>query len=266
MKIWITLIITTMFVMSGCSYVTPGGPANMKVFTQAEIKDAQTLEIIQRQPVSPLPVSMVAVRVQAPGYQSYTTRGCGSGKYSVITSRDIEEESDFARIKQLQEIANIAPLNRLLIEKNLTSDLQLRRAAAALNADMILLYTIETDFFVGDDADVVTALTLGLSWHRQAKVATTASALLMDARTGYVYGTAEATEKQTQPANLWTSADAVDQSRRKTERAAFVKLIDEFEKFWPWVIAQQKQRLAAKENRSPGQYHLTSPAQPHPEK
>jgi hypothetical protein len=73
---------------------------------------------------------------------------------------------------------------------------------------------------------------------KEAKVTVTASGGLIDVRTGYIYGLVEATSQEKQIASSWTSQDAVDQSRQRAERKAFVQLIDEVEKTWGKVLAE----------------------------
>ena len=81
-------------------------------------------------------------------------------------------------------------------------------------------------------------ISLGLSPNQQARVVTTASAVLMDTRNGYVYGTAEATERNERLASGWTSDDAIDAARLKTEKGAFEKLVENLETTWKTVLAR----------------------------
>jgi hypothetical protein len=105
-----------------------------------------------------------------------------------------------------------------------------------MHADVLLIYTLDTTFLVEDKVAPLTVVTLGLSPNQQAKVVCTASALLMDTRNGYLYGLAEATDRQDQLASAWTSGAAVDQARRRTETKAFSKLVAELEKTWAGVV------------------------------
>ncbi len=230
---------------AGCaSYVTPGRAADMRVFGAAattnpsidEQSDPSVVRSIDKQPLANFPSSIAVARVQAPGYTSATAQGWGSGRYSIITTRDVEEPKQLDRLSHLPLVSGIAPLNRLLLPPELNSDVELRRAAAALHADLLLIYTRDTQFLVEDSAAPLTVVSLGLSPTQQARVVSTASAVLMDTRNGYVYGTAEATEKQNQIASAWTSDSAVDQSRRRAETKAFEKLVNEFEKTWSGVV------------------------------
>ena len=69
-------------------------------------------------------------------------------------------------------------------------------------------------------------------------VSSTASAILMDVRTGFLYGALDSSEKVTTTASAWTTSDAVEASRKKTEKAAFEKMVGEFEPFWKKVVAR----------------------------
>ena len=70
----------------------------------------------------------------------------------------------------------------------------------------------------------------------KAHVSTTASAALFDVRTGFVYGVAESTVVEQQRATMWSSEDAIENARLKTEAESFQKLIGEFEKLWKGVV------------------------------
>jgi hypothetical protein len=67
---------------------------------------------------------------------------------------------------------------------------------------------------------------------------TTASAVLMDTRNGYVYGVAEASSRTTKMMGAWGSDGAIDESRRHTETDAFNKLTGEIERMWNGVARQ----------------------------
>jgi phosphosulfolactate phosphohydrolase-like enzyme len=143
-------------------------------------------------------------------------------------------------------ITGIAPVNRLLLPQQFNSDLELRQAAAAMHCDMLLIYTLDTTFTVEDAAVPLSVITLGLSPNEIAHVACTASAVIMDTRNGYVYGVAEATERQIQLASAWTSEAAVDQTRRRTEAKAFEKLTTELQGAWAGVVRQMTSQPAAR--------------------
>jgi len=178
------------------------------------------------------------VRVQAPDYASNTAQSFGTGAFCVVTTRDVEKPEQIDRLGKLPMVSGIAPLNRLLLPQNLQSDLELRQAAAQLQADMLLIYTLDTQFKTEDKAAPLSVITLGLAPNQQVRVTSTASAVLMDTRNGYIYGLAEATDQQNHMTSAWQSEVAVDETRRATESAAFGKLVGELETTWHGVVAR----------------------------
>ena len=76
------------------------------------------------------------------------------------------------------------------------------------------------------------AETLGLAPNKRYKINATASAILMDTKTGYIYGAIEETENRSGLTIAWGSSNAIEASRKAAERAAFEKLLASFEPFW----------------------------------
>jgi hypothetical protein len=231
-------------VLAGCgtSYVTPGRGAKL-----AEISnpDRDVERALGRKPSANFPARMVMVRVQSPGYRSYGNSGYGTGRYSVVTTRDIEEDKHFERVKNFPMVAGLTPISRLLLPENLDSDRPLRQAAASLQADLLLLYTVDTSFRI-DEANLgpLTMITLGFLPNKEATVTATASALISDVRTGFVYGLAESTAQERQRANVWTTQQAIDQSRLAAEKKSFEQLLDEISKTWSGILAEHAYRSA----------------------
>jgi hypothetical protein len=118
------------------------------------------------------------------------------------------------------------------LPKSLSSDLDLREAAAKLQTDAILIYTIATEFSDNEVIAPLTTLTLGLAPNKRYKINSTASAILMDTKTGYVYGALEEGESRSGLTIAWGSSGAIEASRKKAERAAFEKLLASFTPFW----------------------------------
>jgi hypothetical protein len=138
-------------------------------------------------------------------------------------------------------VAGVAWLNRLLVPANLTDDRELR-AAAGLRADLLLVYTFDTRFEGESFATPLAIVTLGIFPTRVESVKTTASAILIDTRTGFVHATAEGNGDAGQLANLWTSKNAMDDARKRSERRAFEALVTGFEKAWPGVLVANASR------------------------
>jgi len=241
--------------LSGCQhYIPPSGrvdlsaissPASPESASQRPSGSGPTLqESFAARPAAGFPAGIAAVRVQAPAYRSYYTEReggvYGAGRYSVITVKEVEDEADFERLSKLPEIAGLISISPLLLPQKLEDERQLREAAARLKADMLLLYTFETTFHDKDFAPPLTAVTLGLSPNRQISVHVTASALLIDTRTGFIYAAFETNEKQKLLSDAFTSNLMADRARQNAEKAAFKGLVKEFETQWPAVVERAK--------------------------
>lgn len=248
-------LITLATMLTGCAleYRTPGAGADVAALFEAADEDIQ--EIVNRQPASPLPANLVAIRLQDATYWSHSCEGgkVRRGAYSIITTRDIEQDEDFARIQNFPQVAQVGTLNRLLLPGNIVTDKDLRLSAAKLRADMLLLYTVDTKYWSEDNAKPLSVFTLGMAPSVNLHMVSTLSGVLCDVRTGYIYGTVEATEKQKQLTSWWANSDTADQARLRGERAAFVKMLDQFEKLWIGVAAER----AAVMNMQSGTYYTT---------
>lgn len=220
---------------SGCAtkYVTPGGPARLEAIRDPDIREA-----FSAKPEANFPASLVAVRVQSSGYRSWGVQSYGHGKYSVVTMRDFEDDAHNQRIRSQPGIENVVTMNRMLLPEKLDSEVSLRAAAAKLHADMLLIYTMDTQFFGRNRSRPLTVFTLGVGPTKDLLVSSTASAMLVDVRTGFIYGALEGTQRATRNSTIWTTRDAVEASRKETEKAAFEQLIGEFEPFWKSVAAR----------------------------
>lgn len=236
--------------VGGCtSYAAPGRGADMTVFqaAQALTTDEKIRGAYAAEPLASFPASIAVVRVQGEGYRNYAGYdGYGSGRYSVITRREVEKQEQFDRLAKLPGVAGVAPLGRLLIPERLQNDQELRVAAASLRADLLLIYTFDTQFSSDNYAGPLMVVSLGLLPTKVESVKTTASAVLLDTRTGFVHAVAEGSGDAGQLANAWTSSDAADDARLRAERRAFEALIEEFAGVWPMVLAANESRGAPK--------------------
>lgn len=227
--------------LSGCAhYVPPSGRADFTAFASQSMKES-----FEAKPAAGFPAGIVAVRVQAPHYRNYYTEReggvYGEGRYSIVTVKEVEEDTHFQRLAALPQVGGLISLSTLLLPRTLQSDRELREAAARLKADMLLLYTFETTFHESDASKTLTLVTLGISPTRRVTVRVAASALLLDTRTGFIYAALEANEKRQPLTNAWHSNDTADRARRDAEKAAFKGLVNEFEKAWPKVVERAKQ-------------------------
>jgi hypothetical protein len=188
------------------------------------------------QPAATFPATLAIARVQASGYSSYShPASSGRGKFAVITTREIEDDSDLQRILDQPQLAGVATLTRMLIPDEPQSERELRMAAARLRADLLLVYTLESSFRTEGRLIPVAVLSLGLLATDKVHLNAVASAILVDTRTGFVYGTAEAVAREDEWQHLM-SAPSYDAQRLDTERQAFHALVGEFEHLWADVL------------------------------
>lgn len=187
-------------------------------------------------PLADFPAVLAVARVQGQGYISAVGPSYHTAGFSIVGGREAESDRSIRRLESLPLVLGVAPLNRLVVDANARNEEDLRRAAARVQADLLLLYTFDTRSSVETTIPLLGLATLGLFPTEEARVRTTAAAVLIDTRSGYVFGIAEATHTEKQPANEWTSGDAVSQAWRRAERRAFDDLVDQFEVLWDRVV------------------------------
>ena len=231
-------------IISGCaSYVTPGAGAPSKALgitpqEQKDQTDSGIAAVMEKKPLASFPASVAVVRVQAAGYRTRTAYGIGTGEYCVVTLRDIESDADVARISALPMLRGVAALNPIVLPPQLQTDYELRLAAARVHADMLLVYTIDTQFLESDHTTPLSVITLGATTTKNLRILSTASAALLDTRSGYVYGLADATKIFEQHQNAWKTEDEVDHSRRKVEGDAFSAMVTDLQTTWSGIVRE----------------------------
>ena len=221
--------------LSGCAhYVTPGAAVRLQDIDRADIA-----EVAARKPSPNFPARLAVARVQANGYKSYSNEAHGSGSYSVMTTQELATEEQFQALSKWPAVAGVAPVSRMLLPAQLRSLDDLRLSAAKLQADVLLVYTVDTSFRVnGRGYGPLATISLGTLPDRDAHVTSTASALFIDVRTGFIYGASEATAKASGLTSFWGSQDTVDRKRLEAERDAFGLLVAEAGKTWSGIAGQ----------------------------
>jgi hypothetical protein len=135
--------------------------------------------------------------------------------------------------------AAVAPVSRLLVPARLGDTRDLRAAAAQLRADALLIYTIDTRFRTESAAlGPLQTIALGFLPSRKAVVNATCAFMIVDVRTGFVYGTGETTATEDQRSDVWGTERAIEAARLKAERQAFEDGLGEVETLWASIVAQ----------------------------
>src|SRR5262249_41447872 len=90
---------------SGCAtYTTPGAGVTLESLANADVDIAELLKL---EPAARFPARMTVARVQASGYYSHSNGCYGSGRYCVVTTRDIEPEAAFERLSKMPQVAGL---------------------------------------------------------------------------------------------------------------------------------------------------------------
>lgn len=234
-------------VIGGCGqhYVTPGGGVSMLALTDDESTDRDLRKYYETQPAARFPANLTVIRIQDSGYKSQTHHGYGHGRYTIVATRDVEDDEAFEKLESLPNVSGVAPIGRMLVPANSNSIRDLRIPAARLHADMVLIYSVDTSFTVdGKQLGPLSLISLGLIPNKKAHVTATVAGMLVDVRTGYIYGTAESTDMQKQRATVWSTEMAIDTARKKAEINAFDGFVDEFADLWGGVVSAHAHRIA----------------------
>jgi hypothetical protein len=224
-------LFTLFLILSGCAtYRTPGAGVALPGLTAAAAP-------ADRRPAASFPARVALVRLQAADYGTTSAACHGTGSYCVMTARTVESDQAIRRLETLPRLAGLVRLPPERLPNVLDTLDALRPASAAVGADLLLIYTIETRFAV-DQAEYapLTDIKPGFLPNREARVTATTRGELVDAQTGYVYGRAEATVWRDQNAAVWASRGTIEDERRITERAAFETFAQKFADVWQDVL------------------------------
>ena len=237
------VLLACLALLCGCStYTTPGAGVSLAAISEG---DGDIAAAFQREPAITFPARLAIARVAAPGYRSGSNQSLGTGAFGIVTARDIETDDSLGRLTRMPQVAAVAPVSRLLVPAHLGSTRDLRTAAARLRADALLIYTIDTRFRT-ESADVgpLQTIALGFLPTKKAVVNATCAFMIVDVRTGFVYGTGETTATEDQRSNLWGSEQAIEAARLRAERRAFEDGLGEIETLWASIVAQHGPRAA----------------------
>ncbi len=231
-----SLLAVIVLLCSGCAtYVTPGGAAPLEQLNRVHLADGSP-----QQPAPQLPASFAVARLQASPYKSYSAEGFGSGRFSVIVAREAPTPEQLQLIAKWPAVDDAAVLNSAWLPGKFDSIDDLRGAAAKMQADVLLVYTVDTTFELhGQAVPPEGAIALGSKEAGPATVSAAASAAFVDVRTGYVYGRVEASASA-DVSELLKARDALDAKRIEVEHDALAQLMSRAGKAWA-DIAQQYQ-------------------------
>src|SRR5437016_12484818 len=90
-------------------YATPGRGADLRAVgvSQAMVANGTEAGIAQtlgKRPPASQPTGIAVARLQAPRYRSATAEGFGDGRYSVVTTRDVEPDAAVERLAKMKMV------------------------------------------------------------------------------------------------------------------------------------------------------------------
>jgi hypothetical protein len=228
------LAASPLMLAGGCdeSYATPGPTPTLSDpgVRQAQIQagaDWDVLDEAGEKPLASFPVAIAVARVQ----------GEGNGCFAILSSHDVEDQGSIDELNKLPKVTGIAPIEPILTNGDSVSAPQIRRAAAQLHADLLLLYRLDTQSNTEDYAAPLSVLSLGLAPDQSIRVTSTASCVLLDTRNGYVYGICEASNRADALTIAWSDPAVIDGMTQQTESAAFKDMCRKISiGLWPSVL------------------------------
>lgn len=175
-----------------------------------------------------LPVRLGLARVQSYG------RVWAGSEWFAPSMTGLVDEAQVTRVRTLPGVADVATVPPALVGE-VVNEGTLRRAAARMGLDVLLLVTFQCQQDGGDALVPLSVVTLGLSPSHVAQATVTASGVLLDVRSGEVLGTIEAQGGSSRLGNTYTARDAAGDAARAAEREAAGQLVEALERGWPAV-------------------------------
>jgi hypothetical protein len=229
---------------SACStYVTPGPAADFQGLMSSDKKGSSSAPLhldASAKPALSFPAALLMARLQGQGYRNRDTNSYDFGSFSLVTSRDVEKAEDIQKLARLPGLSSAGTISPLLLSSRVNGESELLGAAARLHADLLLVYTISTTHRKETRAPLLAFLTLGFAPLEKCRVHSTISALLIDAKTSFIYGSIEESAEKDGYASAWGAGSTLENLRRKAEQEAFSKLTTSAGPFWAGVYAKYR--------------------------
>lgn len=179
------------------------------------------------------PAVIAYVRVQEPQYESMTIRDGsgrhGTGLYSVLAGGELQESSHLGRLSGSSGIAAVTELPASELPRGLSGAAELLGAARRKGADLLLVYTVNTNFYEVESGEQLLVITPGMEPHHTIRISSKITAELRDVTSGARRGTLQATSELLQRGLAWQTASAIDSARLENERDALRRVGAELE-------------------------------------
>ncbi len=214
------IILSINLLLNSCYYGTPGSYS----VAVSKSRAGATQDTRTARPTVRFPANLAIARIES----SY------SG-YRLKRDTDVEQSKHAEAVTRLSGVRGIVNLNQVGLVTNLKDYAQLDQEARKLGADLLAVYRIEESVHSTDYLPILSFATLGLAPTKPYRLSATASLMVRDARTGYVYGVLE---EKAEASGIMAEMDTYNnQSRamRKAKTEALDKLADQLPVFWDMV-------------------------------
>ncbi|MCW1883753.1 hypothetical protein OKA04_03370 [Luteolibacter flavescens] len=216
-------LIVSAFLNGACQYDTPASYS----LPVTPGSSGATESVSNARPTVRFPARVAVARIES----SY------SG-FRMIPETDVEQSDHAAAASALPGVAGLVSLNRVALLSEVKSYRDLDIEARKVGADLVAIYRFETSESSSDAFLPLSIATLGLAPTNGYTVNATATLMVRDARTGYLYGVMEesATNK-----GLTAGMDlhnAKERSKRNAKKKALDKLTEKLPGFWNGVLVK----------------------------
>jgi len=216
-------LLVTIFLNGACHYDTPSSYSlPVTQGPSGSIEDSS-----HARPTVHFPARVAVVRIE----------GSSSG-FRMIPETDVEQSEHTAAASSLPGVAGLVSLNRVALISEVKSYRELDAEARKVGADLVAIYRFEASDRSSDAFLPLSVATLGLAPTNAYTVTATATLMVRDTRTGYLYGVLEesATNK-----GLTAGMDlhnAQERSKRNAKKKALDQLTAKLPVFWNGVLAK----------------------------
>lgn len=251
---------------SAASFVTTSYPARLNFADiDAESRRAdqisrQTDPAVDRNlalvPAADFPTTVATAHVQAGIYSGpHRFRHSDTPAVRLVSKPELDQAASLSDLDGLPYLRAVRPVRSLLVRGEIRGLDSVRRAAAALQADMVMVYTFDTTTRENTTVPVVGVASLGILPNIEQKATSRVTGGLLDVRTGYLYGVLEAEGEATQLANGWTSEEAQGDAALRAEQRALCAFVEAAEDLWLDVVAEHGPR-ATRQSRAAVQIYV----------
>lgn len=223
--------------LAGCStdtgsYLSPNSGSE-SLIKQALIDDPSVATELARKPAATFPAHILVARTSGGDGYSYA----GTYYHGGLILQDTPESERVQQVLEAQPgVASVVPVNKFLLgDGRADTMVALRRAAAKVQADLVFLYAESRGRRVVDQLPIVSFLTLGLAPLQKIDAEASVSGVLVDVRTGFIYGVINASAFDDGRNIGWFSRAHSKSMEEDMSAAAIAKFIERIPGFWKGV-------------------------------